>query len=98
MFETDDPIVKECRDMLLKLEFGWVKFTSSKMCKYDAAFVYPIESDGFTRALKISQEGYVCNSKNVIFGFEKVVPKEMKKTNSLLALKRFNIKFHTSFD
>ncbi|KAJ6639477.1 hypothetical protein Bhyg_12222 [Pseudolycoriella hygida] len=96
-FVTDDVIVKECRDKLRNLQFGWMKFSTSKKAKFCPGFVHPADIDGIQRAQKVTTTGYVSNEKYVCFGFAENIPETDKKYQEKAALKKFNEKFNFSY-
>lgn len=94
--ETEDVIVTECRDKLMKLKFGWATFQPTKTAKFSPVFVYPADPDGKERAQKVVASGYVADEKNEFFEFGENVPDERKNKAGKTALKRLNERFKFS--
>ncbi|XP_037039792.1 uncharacterized protein LOC119076893 isoform X2 [Bradysia coprophila] len=92
-FETDDAFVKECRPKLLKLKFGWMKFSNKKNAKFYAGFVYPPDENGNNRALKIISSGYPDLKPSEYFNFNENLSEFEKRPAEKTALKKFNLKF-----
>lgn len=86
-----------CRPILLTLSFGWIKFNSTKTCTPCPGFVYPPDLDGIVRAQKITSNGYVTNTKNEFFGFQKDIPDKEKEKSQVAKLRLFNKKFGFTF-
>lgn len=90
---TDDPIVQECRPVLLKLQFAWVTFQSIKKAKFCPAFIYPVDPDGKSRAQKVTRDGYVTNVKSIFFIKGKDKDNFEKQTSEVAKLNKLNEKF-----
>ena len=88
---TSDPIVQECRPVLLKLQFAWVKFHLKKNAKFYPAFIYPVDTDGKRRAQKVTRTGYVTDTKSIFFdiGDDNIE----KDTSEVGKLNKLNKKF-----
>lgn len=86
----DDPIVKLCRPKLMRLEFGWIKFT--KRSAFRPGFLHP-KVDGIKTAQRVSSVGYVDDRKEEYLEFKKKVPAYKKLRPAKSALKNFNKKF-----
>lgn len=96
---SDDPIVVECRDILRKLQFGWMKFGKYKKSKYLPGFVHPPDpdvKDSKKLAQHVTVRGYVTNQKYEFSDFHERLPDGLKKIEEISALKKFNQKFEFS--
>lgn len=94
---TNDPIVLACRDKLLELKFGWIKFLKHKTAKYCPGFVYPPDADGLIRAQAVTIDGYVSNTKQEFDVFAENIPDIDKKKPEIATLKKFNKQFNFSY-
>lgn len=88
---SDDPVVQACRHKLLKLQFGWIKFTKNE--KFKPGFVYPPDVNGIERAHEVDSQGYPSNDFREFFQFEKDIPPIKKKPAQLKKVNLMNKKF-----
>lgn len=55
------------------------------------------DTDGHARAQKITPDGYVGDTKDVFYQYEKNVPEDEKCETAVKALNKFNKKFNLTF-
>lgn len=88
----------ELRNHLKSLNFGWMKFYTFKSATFLPGFVYPADADGECRAQSVKADGWVTDTKNKFFKFNKNVDDELKDKAGKLALKKLNKNFYFSFE
>lgn len=85
-----------CREKLLRLKFGWIKFTDNE--KFRPGFVHPADPDGKTRAQEVTSNGYVSDEKLLFSSFKEDIPKHLKYQAQVKKLKLLNKKFNFSLE
>lgn len=90
---TDNASLKEIRDHLQTLQFGWMKFRPTKSSAFNPGFLHP----GICRAQKVNADGWVCNTKSKFYEFADDIPDELKGSSQKSALIKLNERFKFSF-
>lgn len=76
-----------------------MKFSEAKKAIFRPGFRYPPDQDGKRRAQNVTRTyPHISSSKNLFFGFQANIPNIEKDKSEILALKKFNEKFHFSYE